>query len=133
MTRISEEFKEAVYTVTKMIPRGRVATYGQVATYVISPRYARHVGWALHVLPESRQTEVPWQRVINASGRISARGEVQRPIVQERLLKQEGIVFSDSGKTDLMMFGWVGPPRDWVPPFPDPNPAKRGFSVLRSG
>lgn len=99
-----------------MIPRGQVASYGQVATYVSSPRHARAVGAALKLLPKSRAKEVPWQRVINASGRISAKGEVHRPILQERLLKAEGIVFDRTGKTSLAHFGWAGPPKGWVPP-----------------
>jgi methylated-DNA-protein-cysteine methyltransferase related protein len=106
---IPSDFAEAVYRITKMIPRGQVATYGQIATYVVSPRYARAVGTALRNLPRSRAKEVPWQRVINAGGRISARGDVERPTVQERLLKKEGIVFDRSGKTNLVIFGWAGP------------------------
>ena len=115
VTKFSEEFCEAVYAVTKLIPRGQVATYGQIATYVISPRHARAVGRALKVLPRKRSKEVPWQRVINSSGRVSARGDVERPIVQERLLKQEGIVFDRSGRTNLAIFQWVGPGEGWEP------------------
>jgi methylated-DNA-protein-cysteine methyltransferase-like protein len=115
VTKLSREFCEAVYTVTKLIPKGQVATYGQIATYVISPRHARAVGSALEHLPRRRSKEVPWQRVINAGGRISARGEVERPIVQERLLKREGIVFDESGRTNLVIFGWAGPGDDWEP------------------
>lgn len=117
MPKLSEEFFEAVYEVTKMVPAGQVATYAQIATYVISPRYARAVGTALKNLPKSRTKEVPWQRVINASGRVSARGEVRRPILQERLLKKEGIVFDASGRTNLAIFQWAGPGDDWEPPF----------------
>jgi methylated-DNA-protein-cysteine methyltransferase-like protein len=120
MPRLPEAFAEAVYSVTKLIPKGQVATYAQVATYVISPRYARAVGAALKHLPRRRTKEVPWQRVINASGRISARGEVERPALQERLLKKEGVVFDESGKTNLAVFQWAGPGDDWVIPFEAP-------------
>jgi methylated-DNA-protein-cysteine methyltransferase-like protein len=115
VTKLSAEFCEAVYRVTKLIPKGQVATYGQIATYVVSPRHARAVGSALKHLPRRRSKEVPWQRVINASGRVSARGDVERPIVQERLLKKEGVVFDRSGKTNLAVFGWAGPGEDWEP------------------
>jgi methylated-DNA-protein-cysteine methyltransferase related protein len=115
VTRLSDEFFEAVYRVTKLIPKGQVATYGQIATYVISPRYARAVGSALKHLPRKRSKEVPWQRVINASGRISARGEVHRPLLQEKLLKKEGVVFDRSGRTNLAIFQWAGPGEDWEP------------------
>jgi methylated-DNA-protein-cysteine methyltransferase-like protein len=115
VTKLSAEFCEAVYTVTKLIPKGQVATYGQIATYVVSPRHARAVGTALKHLLRKRTREVPWQRVINASGRVSARGDIERPIVQERLLKKEGIVFDRSGKTNLAIFQWTGPGEDWEP------------------
>ena len=121
---LSDDFLEAVYTVTKMIPRGQVATYGQIATYVVSPRHARAVGRALKVLSPSRGREVPWHRVINAAGRISARGEVARPIRQERLLKAEGVVFDRSGRTSLAVFGWRGPPEGFRPAFADPRPER---------
>lgn len=121
MPQLSDEFFEAVYEVTKMIPSGQVATYSQVATYVISPRYARAVGTALKNLPKSRTKEVPWQRVINASGRISARGEVRRPVLQERLLKKEGVVFDAGGRVNLAVFQWAGPDDDWEPPFAQPG------------
>ena len=116
---------EAVYVVVRLIPRGEVASYGQVATYVVSPRHARAVGAALRHLPEARLGEVPWQRVINASGRISHRGDVERPIAQRRLLEAEGVVFDASGKVNLAVFGWRGPPEDWTPPFPYPFPVPR--------
>lgn len=132
MPKLSEEFMEAVYAVTKMIPRGQVASYGQVATYVISPRYARAVGRALKHLPPGRD-DVPWQRVINAAGRVSARGDVERPVVQERLLKQEGVVFDPSGRVNLAIFGWAGPPEGWIPPFDEPAPERARRRVGRGG
>ncbi len=123
MPRLTEEFMEAVYTVTKLVPAGQVASYGQIATYVISPRYARAVGRALKLLPQDRR-DVPWQRIINAAGHISGRGEVERADLQERLLKNEGIIFEPSGRVNLRVFGWRGPGSSWVIPFDDPAPAK---------
>jgi O-6-methylguanine DNA methyltransferase len=61
---------ERIYDVVRRIPKGRVATYGQVAALAGLPRHARQVGYALHVLPES--SKVPWHRVINAKGEVSA-------------------------------------------------------------
>jgi methylated-DNA-protein-cysteine methyltransferase related protein len=107
-----EDFAEAVYRLTKSIPKGQVATYGQIATYIHSPRWARAVGTALRNLPRERSKEVPWHRVINASGKISARGDVERPSVQQRLLEKEGVVFDKAGKTNLILFGWTGPAPD---------------------
>lgn len=124
VSRPADGFMEAVYAVVKLIPRGRVASYGQVATFVVSPRHARAVGAALRHLPPDRQVEVPWQRVINAGGRISHRGDVERPIVQRRLLEEEGIGFGGTGVVDWRRFGWEGPPDDWEPPFPYPFPTR---------
>ena len=61
-----------IYAVVRRIPRGTVATYGQVAERAGYPGHARQVGYALHALPPG--TTVPWHRVINASGEVSARG-----------------------------------------------------------
>ncbi|MFB0536550.1 MAG: MGMT family protein, partial [Anaerolineae bacterium] len=57
------DFFSRVYRLVSMIPRGKVASYGQIARMLGSPRGARTVGWALHGLPEG--TDVPWHRVIN--------------------------------------------------------------------
>jgi len=62
----------------------------------------RLVGYALHALPSG--SSVPWQRVINARGKISLGGPTARR--QRRLLEQEGIVFAASGRIDLKVFGW---------------------------
>jgi len=110
-----EGFRRAVYQVTRLIPSGRVASYGQVATYVVSPRHARAVGTALKLLPPELVHEVPWQRVINAQGRISFRGDVTRPVEQERLLVEEGVEFSPAGVVDWKRFRWKGPGEDFIP------------------
>lgn len=113
---------DAVYTVVSLIPPGQVGTYGQVATYVVSPRHARAVGSALRHLPPSLSHRIPWQRVINANGAISHRGDVDRPRLQLELLRKEGVVFDEGGRTRLEVFGWQGPPPGWEPPFEYPFP-----------
>ncbi len=123
MPKLDEEFRQAVYKVVRMIPKGQVASYGQVATYVISPRYARAVGRALKELPEKLEKKVPWHRVINAAGRVSARGELHRPVEQERRLIAEKVVFKND-KVDLRVFGWTGPEGDWEPLYEEPRPDK---------
>lgn len=83
-------FYEEVYKWAKRIPRGRVATYGQIATMISTPRAAQVVGFALRALGDLHH-EVPWQRIINSQGRIS----IQNPRVpqseQARILKEEGV------------------------------------------
>jgi methylated-DNA-protein-cysteine methyltransferase-like protein len=94
-----------VYHVVCRIPRGRVATYGAVATQAGLPGRARQVGYALSALPDG--TDVPWHRVINARGEISARsGEARLERVQRVLLEAEGIVFGQDGRIDLDRYGW---------------------------
>lgn len=85
------------------IPRGRVATYGQIASLAGLGRNARQVGYALHALPEG--VAVPWQRVVNAAGRISLPHEDGRYDLQRALLESEGVVFA-RGRIDLARFGW---------------------------
>lgn len=98
-----DRFFERVYSVVEQIPKGRVATYGQVAALLGIPRGARAVGWALRALPSSRQNAVPWHRVVGAGGRISHRGG-SGPVVQRRRLRSEGVRFR-SGRVDLERHG----------------------------
>jgi methylated-DNA-protein-cysteine methyltransferase-like protein len=105
--------QEKLYAVIRRIPRGRVATYGQIAALAGLPRRARMVGQALSSTPEG--VEVPWQRVVNAQGKISARGGIGwEEGYQRHLLEEEGVVFSGGGRIDLDRFGWdpdARPPR----------------------
>lgn len=90
------------YAVVSAIPRGRVATYGQVAALAGLPGRARQVGYALAALPNG--TKVPWHRVVNARGDLSVRGEAaaQR---QRRRLQREGVWFRVDGRIDLARSG----------------------------
>jgi methylated-DNA-protein-cysteine methyltransferase-like protein len=101
---LSASSYERIWRVVRRIPRGRVATYGQVALLAGLPRQARLVGYALHALPEAK--EVPWQRVVNAQGRISARGLSEYEALQRKRLEREGVRFDAKGKIDLARFGW---------------------------
>jgi methylated-DNA-protein-cysteine methyltransferase-like protein len=80
-----------------------------VAALLGAPRAARAVGTALHYLPRPLSHTVPWQRVINASGGISIRGDVFRVDEQRWLLESEGVEFDRSGKINLKKYQWVGP------------------------
>ena len=92
-----------IYAVVRRIPRGRVATYGQVARLAGLPGQARRVGYALHAL---RDGGVPWQRVINAQGRVSPRALPGAEEVQEDLLVDEGVAVDARGRIDLRRYGW---------------------------
>ena len=95
---------EAIYDVVMRIPRGRVATYGQIAELAGIPRQPRRIGYALSALPQG--SGVPWHRVINARGEISVRSKGRAETVQRRLLKQEGIIFGRDGRIPLERFRW---------------------------
>ena len=108
---VGEGFHEQVYDLVRQIPRGRVTSYGRIATALGSPRVARHVGWALAALPAERDgngpASVPWHRVLNASGFISHRGDLARAEVQSRRLQSEGVAFDAAGRCDLARYGWT--------------------------
>jgi len=97
---------ERIWSVVRRIPRGRVATYGQIARIAGLPRQARMVGYALNALPDDVAASVPWQRVINAQGRISPRAFAGSEAVQRKLLEREGVKFDARARVDLERFGW---------------------------
>jgi methylated-DNA-protein-cysteine methyltransferase-like protein len=97
---------ERIWSVVRRIPRGRVATYGQVARIAGLPRQPRMVGYALHALPDEVASSVPWQRVINAQGKISLRAFAGSEAVQRKLLEREGVRFDARARVDLERFGW---------------------------
>ena len=94
---------ERIYVVVRKVPRGRVATYGQIATLAGLKGHARQVGYALAALRTS--TAVPWQRVINAQGRISLR-PTTGGFSQRMLLEREGVVFDAGGRVSLRKYQW---------------------------
>lgn len=93
-----------IYAVVRRIPRGCVATYGQIAELAGLPGQARQVGYALHALGSA--SRVPWQRVINARGRVSARSLPGSEAAQRRLLEDEGVAFRLDGRVDLAAHAW---------------------------
>ena len=94
------------YDVVRRVPRGRVATYGQVAALAGLPRHARLVGYALKVLPED--SDVPWHRVVNAKGQVSPRANaLGHEELQAALLRREGVRMSE-GAIPLERFLWRG-------------------------
>jgi methylated-DNA-protein-cysteine methyltransferase-like protein len=102
---------EKVYALVRLITRGEVATYGQIADYIsgVTPRM---VGYALFALEEG--TDVPWQRVINARGEISPRAGETGSGRQRILLEKEGVCFNARGKVDFARTRWGGPDPAWL-------------------
>lgn len=94
---------ERIYEVVKRIPYGRVATYGQVAAMAGNPRWARVVGYALHVNPDPEH--IPCFRVVNRNGEVSKAFAFGGENMQIQLLQADGIDVKD-GKVDLSKYQW---------------------------
>jgi methylated-DNA-protein-cysteine methyltransferase-like protein len=101
---------ERIHAVVRLIPAGRVATYGQVAA-IVGDCSARMVGYAMAALPYD--TDVPWQRVINRMGKVSPRSGGSGAAWQRQLLEAEGLHFDDDGRVDFAVAGWSGPGWGW--------------------
>ena len=97
-------FEERAWALIRRIPRGRVATYGQIAALLGHPRSARAVGRALRSCPH----DVPWHRVVNSAGGISARARASSMLTQELRLTGEGVA-PRRGRIPLRRFRWDGP------------------------
>ena len=98
------EFTKKVLSVIKKIPKGKVATYAQVAALAGKPQGVRGVVWILH--SSSGKNDLPWHRVINSKGRISFPEMSESWFKQKGLLEREGIKFTDVGAVDLNLFQW---------------------------
>ena len=93
-----------IYAVIRRVPRGRVATYGQIATLAGLKGHARQVGYALHALPAG--SAVPWHRVINAKGEVSRRSQFGDEVRQRMLLEAEDVEFDWRGRVSLRQYRW---------------------------
>ncbi len=96
---------ERIYSVVKKIPRGNVATYGQVAALAGNPRWARVVGYALHSNPDPET--IPCYRIVNREGKVSEAFAFGGVNVQIQLLEADGIKVND-GKVELSKYQWDG-------------------------
>ena len=97
---------ERIYEQVKRIPRGKVATYGQIALYAGNPRWARVVGYALHVNPDP--DSIPCYRVVNREGRVSKAFAFGGENMQVLMLRADRIDVSDEGIVDIDKFSWNG-------------------------
>ena len=116
-----------IYAIVREIPRGRIATYGQIAA-IEGSSSARMVGYALAALSRSDR-RVPWQRVLNRTGALSERGGGGGTSRQRRALEAEGVLFDAAGRVDFDTFGWDGPDIDWIDRHgfqPAPRPGSTG-------
>jgi len=103
MPTTSDSYRR-IYAVVARVPRGRVATYGQIAALARLPRHARLVGYALNVLPEG--SDLPWHRVVNAKGQVSLRANaLGYDELQAQLLRRERVRMVD-GAIPLATYQW---------------------------
>ena len=109
--RSPESLYQRIYKLVQQIPKGQVATYGQIAK-MVGNCGPRQVGYAMSHTPKGQH--IPWQRVVNSQGRISVRKDGAEDPRQMKLLKQEGIVFNRYGKIDFSEYAWFGPDWEWM-------------------
>ena len=101
---LTPSFPERIRRLVARIPRGKVATYGQLARLIGAPGSARQVGYSLAALPGG--TALPWHRVINARGEVSRRRRPGAELTQRLLLIREGIRFDARGRVALADYQW---------------------------
>ena len=97
-------FSKAVLKMVAKIPKGKVATYGQIAKISGNSGGSRGVAWILHAC--SKKYKLPWQRVINSQGKISFDKFSKEYKTQKKLLENEGIHFSEAGVVNFKKYQW---------------------------
>ena len=95
---------EKIYEVVRRIPKGKVATYGQIAAMAGNPHWSQVVGYALHVNPDP--STIPCHRVVNRFGEVSSAFAFGGENMQIELLKNEGVCFTSDGKVDMENYLW---------------------------
>ena len=101
-----QSFSEKVFVCVKKVPRGKVVSYGQVASMVGKPRAARQVGWALRTL-DIADISIPWWRVVNQKGFLSIKGNfVATKNLQKSLLEKEGVKVIEGFVLDMDKYKW---------------------------
>ncbi len=99
-------FFEKVYAVARLIPYGRVTTYGDIAHYLGTGKSARMVGWAMNAC-RLAQPPVPAHRVINRLGMLSGKHHFETPDIMQQLLESEGIQVVNDKVVDFKTLRWI--------------------------
>lgn len=100
-----ESFFNKVYGVTKLIPVGRVTSYGAIARYIGSPGAARMVGWALNN-SHTQEEHIPAHRVVNRNGCLSGKHHFRHPDLMQQLLESEGVEVENDTIIDYQNLFW---------------------------
>ena len=98
------DFFQRVYALVQEIPKGKVATYGQIAKMLNAPKFSQIVGYALHSNP--KPGIIPCHRVVNRFGEVTGSFAFGGANAQRKLLEEEGVEFLKNGKIDLSIFQW---------------------------
>lgn len=99
-----ESFFQKVYAVVKLIPKGKVTSYGAIANYLGSPGAARMVGWAMNA--SHTHPDVPAHRVLNRKGMLTGKIHFGSPKLMQQLLENEGIKVKDDCVVNLEKYFW---------------------------
>jgi methylated-DNA-protein-cysteine methyltransferase-like protein len=112
MNKKYSPFYERVYAIVRLIPKGKVTSYGRIAEMLDSPGAARQVGYAMSALKNRadhpKYANVPWQRVVNHEGKIVIKGSEHGQLYQAELLRKDGVEVSEELKIDLNQYLWDG-------------------------
>jgi len=97
------DYRERVFRLVRLIPRGHVMTYGQIAEILGEGYTPRTIGFVMH----SSNDKTPWHRVVNAQGGCSTRGIVLPHDKQQRMLEAEDVSFNERGRCELQKYLWI--------------------------
>ena len=103
--KTNENFFDRVYAVTRLVPYGRVTSYGAIAKYIGSPGASRMVGWALNN-SHSQEDFIPAHRVVNRNGLLTGKHHFRHPGLMQELLESEGIEVNDDRVVDFADLFW---------------------------
>jgi methylated-DNA-protein-cysteine methyltransferase-like protein len=102
---MEKDFFDLVYQVVRLIPHGRVTSYGAIGKYLGAPRSARMVGWAMNN-SHHQKPPVPAHRVVNSQGLLTGKMHFETPFAMEQLLESEGIKVQDDKVKDFRKVFW---------------------------
>lgn len=99
------DFFQMVYQVVRLIPKGRVTSYGAIAKYLGTARSSRMVGWAMNAA-HSQKNKVPAHRVVNRNGELTGKHHFATPFLMQELLEKEGVVVKKDKIKDFQTHFW---------------------------
>ncbi len=100
-----KDFFEMVYQVVRLIPKGRVTSYGAIAKYLGAARSSRMVGWAMNA-SHSQKEYVPAHRVVNRKGLLTGKHHFKTPFEMQELLESEGVLVKDNKIIHFEKYFW---------------------------